>query len=128
MTDLTLLDITDAAAALAAGDFTAEALLDAYLGRIGQYEGDVNCFITLLADPAREQARAADQRRSRGIGRLSALDGIPIALKDNIDLAGVPTTNGMARLWTPARDSEAARRLRAAGAVLMGKVNMHEGA
>ncbi|MFP6771165.1 MAG: amidase [Alphaproteobacteria bacterium] len=128
MTDLTLLDITDADAALAAGDFTAEALLDAYLGRIGQYEGDVNCFITLLADPAREQARAADQRRSRGIGRLSALDGIPIALKDNIDLAGVPTTNGMARLWTPARDSEAARRLRAAGAVLMGKVNMHEGA
>ncbi len=127
MTDLTALDITDAAAGLAAGDFDAVTLLEAYLNRIGQHEDSLNCFITLLAGPAREQARAADQRRT-GVGRLSPLDGIPIALKDNIDLAGVPTTNGMAKFRTPERDAAAAQRLRQAGAVIIGKVNMHEGA
>lgn len=124
MTDLTALDITDAAAGLAADAFSAEDLLDAYLDRIEQFEDGSNCFITLLAHSARQQARATDGRPER----LSPLDGIPIALKDNIDLAGVPTTNGMMKLRTPDEDAEAARRLRQAGAVIIGKVNMHEGA
>ncbi|MBT4485972.1 MAG: Asp-tRNA(Asn)/Glu-tRNA(Gln) amidotransferase GatCAB subunit A, partial [Rhodospirillaceae bacterium] len=72
MADLTKLDITAAAAGLEAGDFTAEDLLDAYLARIDQYEDSLNCFITLLADPARRQARAADERRANG-GSLSPL-------------------------------------------------------
>jgi Asp-tRNA(Asn)/Glu-tRNA(Gln) amidotransferase A subunit family amidase len=125
--DLTKLDITAAAAGLEAGDFTAEDLLDAYLARIDQYEDSLNCFITLLADPARRQARAADERRANG-GSLSPLDGIPIALKHNIDLAGVPTTNGMAKFRQPDQDATAAHLLRHAGAVIMGKLNMHEGA
>jgi aspartyl-tRNA(Asn)/glutamyl-tRNA(Gln) amidotransferase subunit A len=127
MSDLTALDITDSASALADGAFSAQDLLQAYLTRIAQYEDGLNCFITLLAEPAREQARAADARRARD-ARLSPLDGIPIALKDNIDLAGVPTTNGMAKLRTPEQDSAAAQRLRQAGAVIIGKANMHEGA
>lgn len=127
MTDPTELDITDAAAALAAGAFSAEALLQAYLARIEQFEDGLNCFITLLPDDALAQARAADARRAKG-EHLSPLDGIPIALKDNIDLAGVPTSNGMAKFRTPERDAAAAQRLRAAGAVILGKANMHEGA
>ena len=127
MTDLTELDITAAGEALAAGDFSAEDLLRAYLARIEQYEAGMNCFITLLADSALGQARAADARR-RTDERLSPLDGIPIALKDNIDLAGVPTTNGMVRFRTPDRDAAVTQRLRDAGAVLIGKANMHEGA
>ena len=127
MTDLTKLDITDAAAALAAGDFTAEDLLAAYLDRIERFDGTLHAFITVLADPALVQARASDQRRANG-DCLSSLDGIPIGLKDNIDLAGVPTTNGMAKFRDPDRDAEATRRLRAAGAVIIGKLNMHEGA
>jgi aspartyl-tRNA(Asn)/glutamyl-tRNA(Gln) amidotransferase subunit A len=127
MSDLTALDITDAAAALAAGDFCAQDLLQAYLDRIARYEDDLNCFITLLAEPALAQARAADARRAKG-ECLSPLDGIPIALKDNIDLAGVPTSNGMAQFRTPGTDSAVAQRLRQAGAVIIGKANMHEGA
>ena len=127
MSDLTKLDIAGAAEALAAGDFSAEDLLQAYLARIEQYEAGMNCFITLLGEPALEQARASDARRATG-ERLSPLDGIPIALKDNIDLAGVPTTNGMARFRTPDRDAAVTERLRDAGAVLLGKANMHEGA
>jgi aspartyl-tRNA(Asn)/glutamyl-tRNA(Gln) amidotransferase subunit A len=127
MNDLTELDITDAAEALAADTFSAEDLLQAYLARIEQYEDGMNCFITLLAEPALAQARAADTRRAKG-ERLSPLDGIPIALKDNIDLAGVPTSNGMAKFRTPDRDAAVTENLRQAGAVLIGKVNMHEGA
>lgn len=127
MTDPTALDITDAAAALAAGTFSAQDLLQAYLERIARHENSLNCFITLLAEPARAQARAADARHANG-RPLSPLDGIPIALKDNIDLAGVPTTNGMASFRTPGNDSTAAQRLRQAGAVIIGKANMHEGA
>ncbi|HJM94219.1 MAG: amidase [Alphaproteobacteria bacterium] len=127
MIDPANLDITGTAEALAAGDFTAEDLLRAYLARIERYEAGMNCFITLLEEPALEQARASDARRAKG-ERLSPLDGIPIALKDNIDLAGVPTTNGMARFRTPVRDAAITQRLRDAGAVFLGKVNMHEGA
>ncbi|MDA1097387.1 MAG: amidase [Proteobacteria bacterium] len=127
MIDPTALDITDAAAALADGTFAAEDLMRAYLSRIEQYEPALNCFITLLPDAALAQARAADARRAKG-ERLSPLDGIPIALKDNIDLVGVPTTNGMAKFRTPARDAAAVERLRQAGAVIVGKTNMHEGA
>ena len=122
MTDLTKLDIAGAAEALAAGDFSAEDLLQAYLARIEQYEAGMNCFITLLGEPALEQARASDARRATG-ERLSPLDGIPIALKDNIDLAGVPTTNGMARFRTPDRDAAVTERLRDAGAEI-GRVHV----
>ena len=74
--------------------------------------------------PSRQPARAARMQR------LSPIDGIPIAVKDNIDVAGVPTTNGFggARHPVATADAEVIRRLRAAGAVILGKLNMQEGA
>src|SRR5262249_59765450 len=88
-----------------------------------------NGYVSMRIDEARAEARDADQRWTRG-DRRGALDGIPVALKDNIDVAAVPTTNGMGAQGNtiPTRDAEVTRRLREAGAVILGKLNMHEGA
>jgi len=127
MTDPTRLDIAAAAAAMRAGELTASALLQAYLERIDRHDRRLNAFITVTARAAETQAQAADARLRAG-RPLSPLDGIPIALKDNIDVAGVVTTNGMRREVVAQEDAPVAHRLRAAGAVLLGKLNMHEGA
>ena len=107
-------------------EVSAMELLEAFLTRI-----DANrrlaAFITVTADQARDAAREADRRRARGI-EPRPLDGIPVAVKDNIDVAGVPATAGSAwfRNRVPRRDAVVARRLRGAGAVIVGKNNMHE--
>ncbi len=126
MTGLTELSVRDAATALAAGDITSRALAQAYLDRIAAIDGDVNAYITVTAETALAQADESDARAAR----LGPLDGVPIALKDNIDVAGVTTTNGMGprNHPVPATDAPVVARLRAAGAVLLGKLNMHEGA
>ena len=129
MNDATQLDVTGASAALERGDVTATALTDAYLNRIERLNPRLNCYITVTADLAREQARTAGARRQAGTS-LGPLDGIPIAFKDNIDVAGVATSGGFGpRGNIPAtRDAEVIARLREAGAVFLGKLNMHAGA
>ncbi len=93
MNDPTTLTIAEAAAALRAGSLSANALLDAYLARIERHDPTLHCFIKVLRSDARAAADEADRRRADGALR-SPLDGIPIGLKDNIDAAGAPTTNG----------------------------------
>ena len=127
MSDPTTLTIVEAAAALRAGSLSAKALLDAYLARIERHDRTLNCFITVMAAAARKAASEADRHRAGGALR-SPLDGIPIGLKDNIDAAGAPTTNGMDWRRTPDEDAHVVARLRQAGAVILGKLNMHEGA
>jgi aspartyl-tRNA(Asn)/glutamyl-tRNA(Gln) amidotransferase subunit A len=129
MADLTALTIAEAAAGLARGDIGATALTEAYLARIEALDPVLRCYLAVLRDSARAEAVAADARLARGAA-LGPLDGIPIALKDNIDVAGVPTTNGLGpRPGTvPTADAEVARRLRAGGAIILGKLNMHEAA
>jgi aspartyl-tRNA(Asn)/glutamyl-tRNA(Gln) amidotransferase subunit A len=129
VTTLTALDAAAAAERLASGEFSSRELTEAYLETVASVDPALNCFVAVLADTARDEARAADERRARG-ERRGPLDGIPVAVKDNIDVAGVPTTNGMgARPGIVAgRDAEAVRRLRAAGMIVLGKLNMHEGA
>ena len=108
------------------GEVSALELTDAILDRIdGRRE--LGAYISVTAEQARDAAREADERRARG-DRLGPLDGIPLALKDNIDVTGVPATAGAAwfRNRVPRRDAVVARRLRAAGAVIVGKTNMHE--
>ena len=87
----------------------------------------LNAFIHVAGDFASEQARESDRRRAPGNPR-SSLDGVPIAIKDNIDVVGLPTTNGLATRWMPSADAPVIRRFRDAGMVILGKLNMHEGA
>jgi aspartyl-tRNA(Asn)/glutamyl-tRNA(Gln) amidotransferase subunit A len=127
--ELTELTVSAASELLTRGDVSAAALAEAYLARIATLDPTLHCYIAVRREEARAEAAATDARRARGEAR-GPLDGIPIALKDNVDIAGVPTTNGMGPRGetTPAADAEVVRRLRAAGAVILGKLNMHEGA
>ncbi|HTI23321.1 MAG TPA: amidase family protein [Kutzneria sp.] len=118
--------IPDLQARMAAGTLTAVELTEAYLARIQELEPKVNSILFL--DPsAVAQARASDERRRDG-GQLGPMDGIPVLLKDNIDTHDLPTTAG-SRALLPANavaDAPLVRRLRAAGAVILGKTNLSE--
>jgi aspartyl-tRNA(Asn)/glutamyl-tRNA(Gln) amidotransferase subunit A len=102
-------------------------LVDACLSRIDTYQPKLNASITVLRERELAQAAALDREQQAGKFR-GPLHGIPVALKDNIDTAGVRTTGGSAVFddRIPDEDAEVARRLTAAGAVVIGKVNLHE--
>ena len=121
------LTIGAAAAFIRSGQLTPIELTKACLERIERYDPKLNAFITVTPDLALEQAATAEAELSRGVDR-GPLHGIPIALKDNIDTAGVRTTAASAVFAdrTPTKDAEVTRRLKVAGAVLLGKLNMHE--
>lgn len=115
--------LSQISADLAAGTTTSVAVTKAYIARIEAFNDALNAVI-LIAPDALDQAAASDARRAQGHG-LGPLDGVPVLLKDNIDAVGMPTTAGSYALVEnmPAQDSEVAKRLRAAGAVLLGKAN-----
>jgi aspartyl-tRNA(Asn)/glutamyl-tRNA(Gln) amidotransferase subunit A len=102
-------------------------LTKACLERIERVDPALNTFITVTADAALAEARAAESELARGRWR-GPLHGIPIALKDLVDTGGVRTTaaSGLFADRVPSRDAEVTRRLREAGAVCLGKLNMHE--
>ncbi len=109
------------------GDVPATALTEAYLRRIDELDGLVGAYITVTADTALAEAAARDEALARG-EEPGPLHGLPVALKDNIDTAGVRTTCG-SNFFTdhvPDEDAEVARRLRDAGVVLLGKTALHE--
>src|SRR5690348_10816399 len=113
---------------LASGRPTAEARAEAYLGAIERLDPQLRAFVDVRPDIVRDQAASAQRRRREGpIGRL---DGIPVAVKDNFDVAGYPTRVGLpSRGADHARhDAHAIARLRAAGAIILGKTNLDEGA
>ena len=117
--------IEDAAMALRAGAVTALELTDACLGRIERAQPELNAFITVTAEAARERARALDGERLSG---ATPLRGIPMALKDLFDLEGTVTTAGSSLHGDQVarEDSAVAARLREAGTVPLGKTNLHE--
>jgi aspartyl-tRNA(Asn)/glutamyl-tRNA(Gln) amidotransferase subunit A len=97
------------------------------LKRIETYNPALNAFITVTRDQAMETARSMEAEQRRGNWR-GPLHGIPIAIKDNIDTAGVRTTaaSELFKDRVPSEDAEVVRRLKNAGAVLLGKTNLHE--
>jgi len=121
------LTLAEASARIKAGTLTSTALVNACLARIDIYNPKINAFITVTREQALAQAKALDAEQRAGRLR-GPLHGIPIALKDNIDTAGVRTTAASAVFddRVPSEDAEVARRLAAAGAVLIGKTNLHE--
>lgn len=128
MSDPADLALPTLAAALAAGSVSAGALTATFLERIGGARGRaLHAFIHVAADSARAAAAASDARRAAK-APLSRLDGVPIAIKDNIDVRGMPTTNGLGTSWMATTDAPVIRQLRDAGMVLLGKLNMHEAA
>ena len=106
---------------------SSEELTKLCLERIGKHNEKLNAFITLTADSALEQARACDRDLQKGLAH-GALHGVPFALKDNIDTAGVLTT-AASKVFedrVPSEDAEVTSRVKRAGAVLLGKLNLDE--
>lgn len=127
MSALTRLTIEHLAPRLAAGEVSPVEVTEAYLARIEAREPDLNAFIRVTADTALAQARAAEAEFRAGRYR-GPLHGVPIGIKDLFDVAGLPTTAG-SRLFlnhVATEDAPSVARLRAAGVVFLGKLNMHE--
>ena len=118
--------MTDVADDIAAKKVTSEAVVNAYLDRIKTADTKTHSILA-LNPKAIEAAKAADARRAAG-KPLSPLDGVPILIKDNIDLAGMPTTAGSLALKDnlPPKDSPMVKRLLDAGVVILGKTNLSE--
>ncbi len=125
--DVGYIGIGEAAAALENGELSSMDLTEAVLARIERLNPTLNAYTLVMADSARADARAADSRAAAG-RRLGPLDGIPIAIKDVIDTAGVVTTYGSIKYrdHRPGADAHVVQQLRKAGAVILGKTNTHE--
>jgi amidase len=123
--DLAFAGAAQQARMLADGTITAPALLDVYLNRIVRLDPELRSYRVVLADSARQEAAAAQARLDAGEGL--PLLGVPIAIKDDVDVAGEVTTYGTSA-HGPVRteDAEVVRRLRAAGAVIVGKTAVPE--
>lgn len=125
--DLTQLSLAEAGRRIAARDLSPVELTTAYLERIEGVDSRLNAYITVTAEQALAQARTLEAELARGQNR-GPLHGVPIGLKDNIDTAGILTTAASAVYAdrVPTEDAACVRKLKDAGAVFLGKLNMHE--
>lgn len=128
--DLVEMTVADVEAGFASAAFTSESLTKAFLERIALYNPSYNAIV-FMNPGALDDARAADARRAAGQS-LGPLDGVPVVVKDAMDMAGFPTTGGWRLLHAktggvdlmPETDAPVVARLRAAGAVILGKTNI----
>lgn len=121
------MSIASAGRDIRAGRTSARQLTEQCLAVIAARSHQLNAFISVAADSAREQAAIADREMASGLDR-GPLHGIPVSLKDLIDVAGVPTSaaSGVRAGHVASHDAVVVTRLRQAGAVLVGKTNLHE--
>lgn len=121
------LTIAQAAGLIRQGDISPVALAEAYLARIAYLNPRLNAFLTVLEAGVLREARLAAEALRRG-ENWGPLHGIPVGVKDLIDVAGAPTTAGsdFLRDNVAAEDASVVRRLRAAGALIIGKTHLHE--
>jgi amidase len=125
MTDVAFAGLAEHAAMLDRGAITSQELTDLFLERIERHDPALNAFRVVFDEQARAEAAQADARRRGGDSR--PLLGIPIAIKDDTDIQGHVTAMGTCAVDEPAAaDSEVVRRLRSAGAVLLGKTHVPE--
>lgn len=124
---LPFLSLTEVSGMIRAGKVTSTELVNALLERIAVYNPKVNCYVTVMKREALAQAAQLDAEAKAGNFR-GPLHGVPIALKDNIDTAGTRTTaaSPMFKDRVPAEDADIVVRLKKAGAILLGKLNLHE--
>jgi amidase len=121
----TPIGLIECAASLADGRVTSAELVEQALARIAATQSTLNAFRIVRAEAARAEAAEADRRLAAG-ERLPLL-GVPVAVKDDVDVAGEPTAFGCAGAFPPkSQDCEMVRRLRASGAIIVGKTNTPE--
>ncbi|WP_370614432.1 amidase [Mumia sp. Pv 4-285] len=132
--DLSTLTIAETLKGLETGKYSSVELVEAFLDRIEAYEPYYNAFTQMNPD-ALSDAAASDARRTKGKGkkpRVRALEGVPIVIKDSMDVKGMPTTSGWSLTspisggisLVPETDAPAVERLREAGAIIIGKTNL----
>ncbi|MGB6453721.1 MAG: Asp-tRNA(Asn)/Glu-tRNA(Gln) amidotransferase subunit GatA [Streptosporangiaceae bacterium] len=126
-TELTRLSAAEIGAAVAAGDVSAVEVTQAHLDRIVTVEPELHAFLHVAGIGALAAAEEIDRKRAAG-GQLGPLAGVPLALKDVLTTADMPTTCGSRILegWQPPYDATVTRRLRDAGVIILGKTNMDE--
>jgi aspartyl-tRNA(Asn)/glutamyl-tRNA(Gln) amidotransferase subunit A len=119
--------IAEFARALRRREISARELTETALRRTRELNPTLNAFVHIDDDGARAASRVADEQLAAGVD-LGSLHGIPVAVKDLIDMAGLPTSCGSATTFggTATEDAEVVRRLRDAGAVIIGKTTLHE--
>jgi amidase len=127
MDELIYASATALARAIRAKEITSLEVVDAYLERIETVNPQLNAVVQVGADVARDQARAADAALARGKVK-GPLHGVPMTFKDSLDTAGVISTGGTTgrRSFVPVQDATVVARMRAAGAILLGKTNTPE--
>jgi aspartyl-tRNA(Asn)/glutamyl-tRNA(Gln) amidotransferase subunit A len=119
--------VTETARRIATGEITAAQVVEAMLARIAAIDGELGAFVEVDAAGARAAAAEVDRRRAANVPQ-GVLAGVPIALKDVLVTRGLATTAGSKILqgWIPPYDAHVVERLRAAGAIVIGKVNCDE--
>ena len=126
--ELVNLTASEAAAEIACGAVSAEDYTRACLERIEALDGEIKAFVHLDRDHALAQARRLDEHRKEGHA-LGRLHGIPVAIKDNYDTVDMRTTAGAVADYAndkPPKDATMVEKLRAAGAIILGKTNLDE--
>ncbi|MDQ3759511.1 MAG: amidase family protein, partial [Actinomycetota bacterium] len=127
MSDVAFAGVARQAEMVRAGDVTPSDLVELYLDRIDRLDPELNAYRVVLGERAREDAKEVERRLASGEGERMPFAGVPIAVKDTEDLEGEVTTWGTNGFDKPAEaDGEMVRRLRAAGAVVLGKTNLPE--
>ena len=125
--DIPFLTVAELGRLIQAREVSPVEATEAYLERIDRVDGQVNSYITVCHDEARQAAREAEQAIVAG-RYLGPLHGIPVAVKDQFDTAGIRTTYGSGLEWdnVPSQDAVVVAKLKEAGAVLLGKLNLSE--
>jgi aspartyl-tRNA(Asn)/glutamyl-tRNA(Gln) amidotransferase subunit A len=125
--DLATLTVKEASDLVRRRQLSPVELTEACLRRVDRYNPALNAFVTIVREQALQTARELEREQSRGVWR-SPLHGIPVAFKDNIDTAGIRTTGASALFKDriPEEDAYVVARLKAAGAIVLGKLNLHE--
>ncbi len=124
-TDLWRMSATDLAEAIRSRHISSQEVIEAHLRRIEAVNPSVNAVTVVLGEQALEAAKAAERAVAAG-GALPRFHGVPFTVKGNIDLAGTPTTQGLKALASayPALDAPVDERLKAAGAIPIGRTNL----
>lgn len=127
MTDLHWQTIAQVSSRLRSRELSPVEVTDAYLARIEALNPSLNAYLTVMADEARQQARQAEAEVGAGAWK-GPLHGVPLGIKDLLDVAGAPNTMGskILRDNVPSEDATVVQRLKASGAVIVGKQNLHE--